>query len=65
MHDDGVIPTADIHLAYRVVDALRDHVDGDDVASGLLLATAELLRLAYRARTLHDPMAGQVTLDGV
>lgn len=57
-----VIPTEELHLAYRVVDVLSGRYPSDVVTTAVLQAAAELLRVAYRQRTLHDPLPGQTTL---
>jgi hypothetical protein len=35
---------------------------GEEVSGHVLAAAEELLRIAYRARTLHDPLPGQLDL---
>jgi len=56
-HDD--FSTEEIHLAYRIVDALADLERDEEVTGHVLAAAADLLRIAYRARTMHDPLPGQ------
>jgi hypothetical protein len=59
-HSD--ITTEELHLAYRIVDALASLERGEEVSGHVLAAASELLRMAYRARTLHDPLPGQQRL---
>jgi hypothetical protein len=59
-HDD--VSTEELHLAFRVVGLLADLERGEEVSGHVLAAAEELLRIAYRARTQHDPMAGQSSL---
>jgi hypothetical protein len=59
-HDD--ITTEELHHAYRVVDMLASLERGEEVSGHLLSAAAELLRIAYRARTQNDPIPGQLPL---
>jgi hypothetical protein len=59
-HSD--VTTADLHLAYRVVAVLADLERGEEVSGHVLAAAEELLRIAYRARTEHDPLPGQGSL---
>lgn len=59
---DPVITTEELHLAYRVVARLADAYSGEVIATAIFSAAAELLRVAYRSRTLHDPLPGQVSL---
>lgn len=61
--DHSLITTEEIHLAYRVVGRMADAERGEEVSEHLLRAAEELLRIAYRARTLHDPLPGQTSLD--
>lgn len=61
-HSD--ITTEELHHAYRIVGALATLERGEDVSGHVLAAAEELLRIAYRARTLHDPLPGQTSLDG-
>ena len=56
------VSTSDLHLAYRVVAVLADLERGEEVSGHVLAAAEELLRIAYRSRTLHDPLPGQQTL---
>lgn len=60
--DHSDVTTEELHLAYRVVACLATLERGEEVSGHLLAATEELLRIAYRARTLHDPLAGQTSL---
>lgn len=59
-----VITTEDLHLAYRVVAVIADLVKDEPIGAGVFGAATELLRLAYRARTQHDPIPGQLYLPG-
>jgi hypothetical protein len=60
--DHSDISTEELHLTYRVVSALADLERGEEVSGHVLAAAGELLRIAYRARTLHDPLPGQTSL---
>jgi hypothetical protein len=60
-HDD--ISTEELHLAYRVVDSIAALERGEEVSGHVLAAAAELLRIAYRARTTHWPDPGQLRLS--
>lgn len=59
-HDD--VTTEELHLAYRVVAMLADLERGEEVSGHVLAAAEELLRIAYRSRTQHDPVPGQTEL---
>lgn len=54
--------TEELQLAYRVADALADVCRADSVEGHVLRAASEILRAALRARTIHDPLPGQVAL---
>jgi hypothetical protein len=56
------ITTEDLHLAYRVVAVLQDDESATYLDRLIFEAAAELLRIVYRARTLHDPLPGQTEL---
>ena len=58
---DESFTTEELHLAYRVVDRAADFVEHDVVATSVFRAAAELLRVAYRQRTQHDPLPGQLS----
>jgi hypothetical protein len=60
--DHADLSTEDLHFAYRVVAMLASVERGEEVSGHVLAAAEELLRIAYRARTLHDPMPGQLDL---
>jgi hypothetical protein len=60
-HSD--ITTEELHLVHRVLDCLADLERGEEVSGHVLAAASELVRIAYRARTLHDPMPGQARID--
>jgi hypothetical protein len=60
-HSD--ITTEELHLVLRVLDCLADLERGEEVSGHVLAAAAELVRIAYRARTIHDPLPGQHRLD--
>jgi hypothetical protein len=60
--DHSDITTEELHLCYRVVAALADLERSEEVSGHVLAAAADLLRIAYRARTLHDPLPGQRSL---
>jgi hypothetical protein len=62
--DHSDLTTEDLHLAYRVVDLVAELERGEEVSGHVLAAAAELLRIAYRARTQHDPLPGQTSLTG-
>ena len=55
--------TEEINLCYRLMDVAADDVKLDVVASCLFRATAELLRVSYRERTIHDPWPGQTSIS--
>jgi hypothetical protein len=38
---------------------------GEEVTGHVMAAAEELLRIAYRQRTLHDPLPGQATLSDI
>jgi hypothetical protein len=57
------IDTAELHHAYRVVACLQDEPTVTYLDRLIFEAAAELLRVAYRARTLQDPLPGQTTLN--
>lgn len=59
-HSD--VTTEELHLAYRVVAVLATLERGEEVSGHVLAAAEELLRIAYRSRTLHDPTPGQTSL---
>jgi hypothetical protein len=61
LHD---FTTEEINLACRLCDCLADVVQRDSVEGHVLAGAAEVLRLALRARTIHDPLPGQRTLLG-
>lgn len=61
-YDD--ITTEELHLAYRVVAVIAGREIGEPISEGVFGAAAELLRIAYRARTQHDPLPGQLYLPG-
>jgi hypothetical protein len=61
--DHSDISTEELHLAYRVCSMLAQLERGEEVSGHVLAAAEELLRIAYRARTLHDPMPGQLSID--
>jgi hypothetical protein len=52
--------TEELQLCYRLLDIAADDVKHDVVASSLFRASAELLRVALRERTVHDPWPGQL-----
>ena len=58
----SVIGTADLHLAYRVVDVMQDEFSDDVIRAAVLAAAAEVLRLAYLHRSTLDPISGQLPL---
>lgn len=60
--DHSDITTEEVHLCLRVLDVLASREQGEEVTGHVLAAAAELMRIAYRARTLHDPLPGQATL---
>lgn len=60
---EGPLSTEDIHVAYRVISVMQDDPSHSYVHIAVLVAAAEILRLAYRARTLHDPTPSQMTLS--
>lgn len=59
LHD---FTTEEINLAVRLCDCLADVVQRDTVEGHVLAGAAEVLRVALRSRTLHDPLPGQSTL---
>lgn len=54
--------TEELTLSARLLDVLADVVDRDSVEGHVLAAAADLVRLALRQRTIHDPMPGQLAL---
>ena len=54
--------TEELVLCKTVCDCLADTYDRESVAGHVFCAAAELLRVAVRSRTIHDPMPGQTTL---
>lgn len=56
------ITREELHLAYRVVDSIATARIFEPIAGHILAAAAEVLRLAYREQTTHDPLPGQLTL---
>jgi hypothetical protein len=54
------ISTEDLNVARCVCDALADHTQRDTLEGLVLAAAAEILRRAVRARTIHDPIPGQL-----
>jgi hypothetical protein len=56
------LSTEELNLTVRVCDCMADVVQRDSVEGHVLAAAAELLRLALRSRTIHDPLPGQTSL---
>lgn len=54
--------TEELNLCYRLLDVAADDVRENVVATSVFRASAELLRVAYRSRTAHDPLPGQTAL---
>lgn len=52
----------ELHLTYRVLACLAEVQRGEPVSGHVLAAAEELVRIAYRARTIHDPLPGQASL---
>jgi hypothetical protein len=59
------ITTEELHLAYRIVAVIAERERGEEVTGHVMAAAEELLRIAYRQRTLHDPLPGQATLSDI
>jgi hypothetical protein len=59
------ISTEELHLAYRVLAVLAADNPTAYVPRLIFEAAADLVRVEYRNRTMHDPLPGQTTLDGL
>jgi hypothetical protein len=57
------ITTEELHLCYRICAVIAEQERGEVVTGHVMAAAEELLRIAYRARTEHDPIAGQTAIS--